>query len=282
MAPTRVREQPVTGGVDRSCDPPLPKRFVLRQAWASPFATYSIVEAPPKLSKNSSNTNVVTALKNIAGLRVIGSYRLQLLSARAWAGYQRVSVWNRRDASGGLTHDQGRTVATANAKGSFKLDKMLDWRYDFDCGRQKWTVREAKMSFKRDIISGALDADRIAMRLHIFEGHRPKSDEDRVATALVGREVTGDMVVTRVRFIDKQGKPISGLFAKRVTSVADDWRSGLRSKWYVETTDRGMIPPRVVALIPLIFSWVSRSRSQTGMMTSLAANAGAAYAFSQL
>ena len=282
MAPTRVLEQPVTRGVDRSCDPPLPKRFVLRQKWASLFATYSIVEAPPKLSKNSSNANVVTALKNIAGLRVIGSYRLKMLSLRAWAGYPRVRVWNRRDASGRLSHDQGRMVAVANAKGSLKLDEMLDWRYVFACGRQKWTVREAKMSFKRDVISGALNADTIAMRLHIFKGHQPKPDEDRVATALVSREVTGDMVVTRVRFIDKQGGPIDGLFAKRVTSVADDWRSGLRSKWYVETIDRGVIPPRVVALIPLIFSWVSRSRSQTGMMTSLAANAGTAYALSQL
>jgi hypothetical protein len=282
MAPIHVREQAVTTGVDRSCDPPLPPRFVLRQAWVSPFATYNIVEAPPKLSKNSSNADVVTALKNIAGLRVIGSYRLKLLSARGWVGYPRVRVWNRRDASGGLTHDKGRMVAVANAKGSFKLDEMLDWRYVFACGRQEWTVREAKMSFKRDVISGALNADRITMRLHIFEGHQPKSDEDRVATALVGREVTGDMVVTRVRFIDKRGRPIDGLFAKRVTSVANDWRSGLRSKWYVETTDRGVIPPRVVALIPLIFSWVSRSRSQTGTMTSLVSNAGMAYAFSSL
>ena len=269
------RKTPAADGVatvkDRSCDPPLPERFVLRQAWVSAFGTYSIVEAPPKLHKNTSNTNVITALKNIEGLRAIGSYRLKLLSARGWMGFPRVRVWNRRDAAGRLSSDQGRLVATADAKGSFSLSKMLDWRYTFACGRQKWTVREPTLGFKRDLIGHALNANSVTMRLHIFEGHAPRPDDARVATALVGRETTHDgMVITRVNFVDKHGRPINGLFAKRVTSVADDFKSGLISKWYVEAVDRRVIPPRVVALVPLIFSWVRQSRGRALATTSLA------------
>jgi hypothetical protein len=251
---------------DVSCDPALPKRFILREDWVSPRSSYSILRAPDELRRTNTNTAFIKAMKNIQNQQKIGSFKLKLLTLRGWVGFPRVRVWNTRSTP-------ARMVAHANAKGSLKLDEIMDWKYKFTCGGQKWTLKEEKQRLVRDLITSVGRTDDATMVMNVYRGHDVQDSSTLVTKAFIEKTVAArGTYTTRIHFDDKRGAPIPGLFAKRVTDVAGDWKSGLRSKWYVETDHRSLIPPRVVALVAVTYSW--KSGASTSMIGTAASAIG--------